>query len=173
MNNKRYPILTSALLNMALASLGYALWLHQQARNEAFWLFVPDIDVSTAPLPQDIVGTWEGPSNRGLSYCLVHFAEDNTGWFIEFFTGNTATPNAEAITWTIENKRIQIWGASDSSPVVGECLIDGPMDGHPDKIMYFTRYEDCVGWRYILLPINELSEKRAAGIKIGEGIQSK
>ena len=47
------------------------------------------------------------------------------------------------------------------------------MDGRPDKIMYFTRYEDCVGWRYILLPNNELSEKRAAGIKIVEGIQNK
>ena len=172
MKSKTYPILAAGLLVIALSSLGYALWLHQQAQDEQFWLFVPNIETS-APKPQNIVGTWEGLSSRGFTYCLIHFAEDNTGWFIEYITGDTATPKQEALIWAVENDRIKIWGTSEHSPIVGECLIDGPMDGRPDKIMYFTRYEDCVGWRYILLPNNELSEKRAAGIKIGEGIQNK
>ena len=173
MNSKRYPILAAALLVITLSSLGYALWLRQQARDEQFWLFVPNIETSTSPMPENIVGTWEGPSSRGMSYCLIHFAEDNTGWFIEFTTGDTATPEPEALTWAFDKNRIKIVGTSENSPVAGECLIDGPMSGRPDKIMYFTRYEPCVGLRYILLPINELSEKRAAGIKIGEGIQNK
>ena len=175
MNTKSYVIAILLCILLALAYCGYTLWLHQQLCGAPCSPII-EIESSNSPDVEHIVGTWEGLSFRGLTYCLLNLTPSNTGWMVEYAGGISEPYTAESVTWAIQDKKIRITGTSESSKLCGDAMLDGPLTDsamRPDKILIFTRYEPDVSVQYTLIPLDEMAEKRSAALAHGNEISNK